>query len=83
MILDSTFLVDFEREKKRRLPGSASAFLQANLDVHFYNSHPGRRCPSGCAQTFQATVLFSAKGFCGAEPTPGRIFPTRPRNHPR
>jgi tRNA(fMet)-specific endonuclease VapC len=35
MILDSTFLVDFEREKKRRRQGDASAFLQAHQDVQF------------------------------------------------
>jgi tRNA(fMet)-specific endonuclease VapC len=35
MILDSTFLVDFEREKKRRRHGVASGFLLANQDVQF------------------------------------------------
>jgi len=35
MILDSTFLVDFEREKKRQAPGPAYAFLQAHQDLHF------------------------------------------------
>jgi len=35
MILDSTFLVDFEREKKRRRHGAATAFLRANQDVQF------------------------------------------------
>jgi|GEM_PF-870047 len=35
MILDSTFLVDFEREKKRRRQGAASEFLRANQDVQF------------------------------------------------
>lgn len=35
MILDSTFLVDFEREKKRQFPGPAYAFLQTHADVHF------------------------------------------------
>ena len=35
MILDSTYLVDFEREKKRGRHGAACAFLQANLDIQF------------------------------------------------
>ena len=35
MILDSTFLVDLEREKKRREHGAAAAFLQAHQEVHF------------------------------------------------
>jgi len=35
MILDSTFLVDFEREKKRRRFGAASRFLQAHQEVRF------------------------------------------------
>jgi tRNA(fMet)-specific endonuclease VapC len=35
MILDSTFLVDFEREKKRRRQGAASAFLKVHPDVQF------------------------------------------------
>jgi tRNA(fMet)-specific endonuclease VapC len=32
MILDSTFLVDFERERKRREPGVACEFLRAHSD---------------------------------------------------
>lgn len=35
MILDSTFLVDLEREKKRAEPGAAAAFLQAHKEVRF------------------------------------------------
>ncbi|MCC5840481.1 MAG: type II toxin-antitoxin system VapC family toxin [Opitutales bacterium] len=35
MILDSTFLVDFERERKRRKPGAACAFLRAHADDPF------------------------------------------------
>jgi len=35
MILDSTFLVDFEREKKLRKRGPASEFLQAHQEIHF------------------------------------------------
>lgn len=35
MILDSTFLVDYEREKKRGRQGSAYAFLMAHQDVNF------------------------------------------------
>jgi len=35
MILDSTFLVDFEREKKKQRPGPAYAFLQAHQNLHF------------------------------------------------
>ena len=35
MILDSTFLVDFEREKKRRLQGAASEFLRMHQEVRF------------------------------------------------
>jgi len=35
VILDSTFLVDFEREKKRRSPGPASFFLKDHQDTHF------------------------------------------------
>jgi len=35
MILDSTFLVDFEREKKRRRQGAASEFLRAHPEVRF------------------------------------------------
>jgi tRNA(fMet)-specific endonuclease VapC len=35
MILDSTFLVDFERERRRQIPGCACAFLKAHADVQF------------------------------------------------
>lgn len=35
MILDSTFLVDFERERKKRKPGVASAFLRAHDNDQF------------------------------------------------
>ena len=35
MILDSTFLVDFEREKKRQAPGAASFFLRDHKDTRF------------------------------------------------
>ena len=35
MILDSTFLVDFERERKRRKPGVASEFLRIHADERF------------------------------------------------
>lgn len=35
MILDSTFLVDFERENRRRKEGPASRFLQCHQRVHF------------------------------------------------
>ncbi len=35
MILDSTFLVDFERERKRRKPGAAAAFLRAHPNERF------------------------------------------------
>lgn len=35
MILDSTFLVDFERERKRREFGAASEFLKAHPDERF------------------------------------------------
>lgn len=35
MILDSTFLVDFERERKRRKPGPAAAFLRTHPNERF------------------------------------------------
>jgi predicted nucleic acid-binding protein len=35
MILDSTFLVDFEREKKRQTHGAAAKFLQAHSKTRF------------------------------------------------
>ncbi len=35
MILDSTFLVDFERERKKRKREAASAFLNAHRDDQF------------------------------------------------
>jgi tRNA(fMet)-specific endonuclease VapC len=35
VILDSTFLVDLERERKRRVHGSAAAFLHAHQETHF------------------------------------------------
>ncbi len=35
MILDSTFLVDFERERKKRKRGAAFAFLNAHADDRF------------------------------------------------
>jgi len=35
MILDSTFLVDFERERKKRQPGAAAAFLRAHANEQF------------------------------------------------
>lgn len=35
MILDSTFLVDLERERKRAEKGAAVAFLRAHEDVSF------------------------------------------------
>lgn len=35
MILDSTFLVDLEREKKRRQRGDAAAFLLAHQETQF------------------------------------------------
>ena len=35
MILDSTFLVDFERERRRREPGAATEFLRAHQEARF------------------------------------------------
>jgi len=35
MILDSTFLVDFEREKKKRIEGPATNFLREHLEKRF------------------------------------------------
>ncbi len=35
MILDSTFLVDLERERRRRTPGGAADFLRTHRDEHF------------------------------------------------
>lgn len=35
MILDTTFLVDFEREKRARKPGAAHAFLRDHLETRF------------------------------------------------
>jgi tRNA(fMet)-specific endonuclease VapC len=35
MILDSTFLVDFERERRKKSEGAATAFLRTHPDNHF------------------------------------------------
>jgi predicted nucleic acid-binding protein len=35
MILDTTFLVDFERERRGKKPGAAHQFLQQHLETRF------------------------------------------------
>lgn len=35
MILDTTFLVDFERERRRKIAGAAHKFLQHHLEIPF------------------------------------------------
>ena len=36
LILETTFLIDLEREHHRGVPGPAVAFLEANQDARFY-----------------------------------------------
>lgn len=71
LILETTFLIDLERERHRRRPGKAAAFLQAHEPARLYLTFT-------IAGELAAGASLSDKPLWEAFVAPFHVLPSRP-----